>query len=135
MRNLFVLALIVASYFGSAQDKPAFASSTLSLPVSNLQKSIDWYQQLLGEVEGFSPAEGVYEFQLNESTWLQFFEGEPSNGAILRLEVEVIKDHHDRLVKLGLSPSPVELVPNVVSYFDFKDPDGNLLSFYMLETP
>lgn len=135
MRNLFVLALIVASYNGSAQGKPAFASSTLSFPVSDLKQSIDWYQQLLGEVEGFSPAEGVFEFQLNESTWLQLFEGEPSSGAILRLEVKDIQDHHSRLVKLGISPGPVDMVPNVVSYFDFKDPDGNLLSFYMLETP
>lgn len=118
-----------------AQDNSSFASSTMCLPVSNLEESIQWYKQLLGEVENFSPAEGVMEFKLNDQTWLQLFEGTQSTGSILRLEVEDIRRQHKRLEKLGVKSTPIELVPDVVSYFDFEDPDGNQLSFYKLEMP
>lgn len=119
----------------SAQGQPSYASTTISLPVSNLEQSIEWYKQLLGDVESFSPADGIIEFQLNENTWLQLFEEESSSNSILRLEVGDIQSQHDRLKKLGLAPTSIELVPDVVSYFDFKDPDGNQLSFYKLESP
>lgn len=136
MRYLLVLVLGVCSMQLNAQTQPTYASSTMSFPVTNLEKSIEWYKQVLGNVEYFSPAEGVTEFMLNENTWLQLFEfeGQSSSAAIMRLEVGDIRIQHNRLQKLGLSPSPVELVPEVVSYFDFKDPDGNQLSFYQMET-
>lgn len=132
---LCTITLLFVFLASSAQDNVRYASSTFCFPVSDLSSSIDWYNSLLGEVESFTPAEGVVEFQLNTTTWLQLFEGPLSNGAVLRLEVNKIQEEHRRLQALGISPTPVELVPGVVSYFDFKDPDGNLLSFYRLETP
>ncbi len=118
-----------------SQNTPSFASTTISFPVTDVERSTQWYKQLLGEVESFAPAEGMIEFQLNELTWLQLFEGPISLGTILRLEVKDLKLEHQRLTDLGMLLSPIELVPNVVSYFDFKDPDGNQLSFYKLESP
>ena len=115
-------------------QQPAYASSTFSFPVSNLEASVAWYGQLLGEVESFAPAEGVVEFQLNPTTWLQLFEGETgAAGSVLRLEVTGIKQQHARLEGLGIPATAVELVPGIVSFFDFEDLDGNQLSFYQLE--
>ena len=130
----FVLFLC-AIQLSKAQDVPSYPSSTFSFPVSNLEASIQWYQEVLGNMERFSPAEGVVECLLNETTWLQLFEAPSGTGAILRLEVTDIKQHHKRLSQLDIVLTPVELVPGVVSYFDFKDLDGNLLSFYELEQP
>ena len=128
----FVLLFCVIG-FSVAQSSPSYASSTFSFPVSDIDEATEWYKQLLGEVEYFSPAEGVVEFKLNEQTWLQLFTGAQSSGATLRLEVTDIQSQHQRLTKLGIEPMDIELVPAVISYFDFKDPDGNLLSFYKLE--
>lgn len=129
----FIWCICVAQV--CAQEIKSYASSTISIPVSDLNSSTEWYQQLLGDVESFSPAEGVVEFMLNEKTWLQLFEGEVAANAILRLEVMDIKMQYNRLRNLKLSPSEILLVPNVVSYIDFKDPDGNQLSFYQIEEP
>ena len=127
--------LIIAVKVGLGQEKISYASSTFCFSVSDLNASIDWYGSLLGNVEKLTPAEGVVEFQLNATTWLQLFEGPTSTGAILRLEVSKIDQQHQRIQQLGVSATPIEVVPGVVSYFDFKDPDGNLLSFYQLEIP
>jgi len=35
-----------------------------------------------------------------------------------------------RLEQLGVAVGPLEHVPEAVNYFDFRDPDGNVLSFY-----
>lgn len=135
MKLASIILLVCSFGLSHAQDKPSFASSTISFPVSDLEKSTQWYQQLLGEVESFSPAPGVMEFQLNDKTWLQLFEGEVAVGSILRLEVADIQSSHKKLGEIGISTTSIELVPNVVSYFDFSDPDGNQLSFYKLEIP
>ena len=134
MKYIATLILLTAGIGQGFAQGPSFASSTLSFPVSDLEKATKWYQELLGEVESFSPAPGVIEFQLNEVTWLQLFEGELSSGAILRLEVGDINTMHKKVYTMGSSPNDIDTVPNVVSYFDFKDPDGNQLSFYKLET-
>ena len=120
--------------FCDAQDKNAYGSSTICFSVSDLKEAVNWYSELLGDLDNFSPAPGIIEFQLNESTWLQLFEGSDTGGAILRLEVEDIQLEHKRLEGLGMSLTSVEYVPGMVSYFDFEDRDGNQLSFYKLET-
>ncbi len=133
MKFLIISCFIVCSIQMRAQDQLSYPSSTFCLPVAELERSIEWYKQLLGEIDYFSPADGIIEFALNDNTWLQLFEGELSSSSVLRLEVKDIEFQYKRLKNLKLSPTEIELVPNVVSYFDFKDPDGNQLSFYKLE--
>ncbi len=133
MKRLIACIFVICSTQINAQNQLSYSSSTISFPVSNLDLSVEWYKQVLGEIEYFSPADGVMEFALNDKTWLQLFEGESTTGSVLRLEVRDIQFQYERLKKLSISPTPVEMVPNVVSYFDFKDPDGNQMSFYELE--
>lgn len=132
MKYLITGIIIISAIQVNAQNPNSYASSTIGFPVSNLEESVEWYKQVLGDVEYFSPADGVVEFALNDKTWLQLFVGTASQGSILRLEVADIESQYNRLNNL-VSPTPIELVPDVVSYFDFKDPDGNQLSFYKLE--
>ena len=116
-----------------AQDKE-WASSTVSIPVTNLEQSVKWYKKLLMIEEDISPAPGVTEFKINDKTWIQLFEVEnftPSQN-IMRLEVSAIEKAHKRVSGLTKSIQKVEYIENVVYYFDFTDPDGNLLSFYQI---
>jgi hypothetical protein len=52
-------------------------SFTVGLPVTELKRAVEWYRQLLGEVEEVNPAPGVREFQIVPSGWLQLLKVNP----------------------------------------------------------
>jgi predicted enzyme related to lactoylglutathione lyase len=105
---------------------------TVGLHASDLASSIRWYQRVLQLSEpDLEPADGVVEFKVGP-VWLQLGE-EPADGpapAVTRFGVENAGQEQDRLLGLGLAVGPLEHVPGAVDYFDFTDPDGNVLSVY-----
>jgi predicted enzyme related to lactoylglutathione lyase len=104
------------------------------LPVTDLNKAVEWYRRLLGGVEEINPAPGVWEFQIISAGWLQLFEGAPNvpNPAVVRFESDNIEASHALAVSLGTEVGEVQAIPGVVSFFEFRDPFGNQLSFYAL---
>lgn len=106
---------------------------TVGLPVRNVSRSIKWYRQVLELSEpGLEPADGVVEFRVGP-IWLQL--GEDSvvrSGAevVTRFGVADAHRQRERLKGMGVTVGPLEHVPGAVDYFDFADPDGNILSMY-----
>lgn len=109
-------------------------SVTIGLPVPEIAAATKWYRRLLGSVEEVDPAPGVREFSLTPTCWLQLFEVEAiePNPAVLRLESSDIAASHALALDLATDVGEIESVPSVVAYFEFRDPSGNLLSFYQL---
>jgi lactoylglutathione lyase len=109
-------------------------SFTVGLPVTELKRAVEWYRQLLGEVEEVNPAPGVWEFQIISSGWLQLFESEINNPnlAVVRFESDDIEASRMQALSLGTDVGEIETVPEAVRYFEFRDPFGNQLSFYEL---
>jgi lactoylglutathione lyase len=109
-------------------------SFTVALPVADLNKAVEWYRRLLGEVAEINPAPGVWEFQVISSGWLQLLESEPSgsNPAVVRFESDDIGASRMLAVSLGTDVGEIQTVPEAVRYFEFRDPFGNQLSFYEL---
>lgn len=114
----------------------AVKSFTIGLPVTDLNKAVEWYRRLLGRAEEINPAPGVWEFRVISSGWLQLFEAEPDipNPALVRFESDNIEASRTLAVSLGTEVGEVQTVPGVVSFFEFRDPFGNQLSFYSLPT-
>lgn len=110
------------------------SSVTVGLPVTNLAQAIDWYRQLLGELEELNPAEGVWEVCVTPSFTLQLFEleSEEISSKNVGFETSDIEVSHKLVLGLGVMAGEIETVPNAVRYFEFSDPFGNLLSFYQL---
>ena len=107
-------------------------SVTVGLPVRDLDAAMRWYTRVLelGPPE-LAPADGVVEFEVGP-VWLQLGADpgvQPSDVA-LRFGVSDVQGVHRRLTDLRLEPGDIEHVPGAVDYFDLRDPDGNLLSFY-----
>lgn len=108
-------------------------SITIGLPVSDLSSAVEWYRRVLDlPAPELEPAAGVVEFQVG-SVWLQLgVDATAREGAevVVRLGVTSASDEHARLTSLGVEVTPLEHVPGAVDYFDFTDPDGNVLSVY-----
>ena len=109
-------------------------SFTVGLPVTELKRAVEWYRQLLGEVEEVNPAPEVWEFQIVPSGWLQLFESEINepNQSVMRFESHDIEASRMLASSISINVDQIKIVPEAVRYFEFGDPFGNRLSFYEL---
>ena len=111
---------------------------TVGLPVSNLERAIDWYRAAfeLPAVE-LEPAYGIVEFRLGP-IWLQLseeaaaLENSARAGAevVTRIGVADITAERERLLALGIDVGELHHVEGMIDYVDFADADGNALSLY-----
>lgn len=113
--------------------KQAIKGVTIALGVKNAYEAMNWYKDFIGDVEVMEPVPGLFEIRLHENTWLQFDDTgylEIGGGStIVRFETENIEIAHDQIKKLTSDVEEIIIVEGVVKYFDFKDPNGNRLSF------
>ncbi|MCE3554789.1 VOC family protein [Pseudonocardia sp. RS11V-5] len=109
------------------------SSVAVGLPVGDLDRAIEWYRRVLELDEpDLEPADGVVEFRVGPA-WLQLGrDSTAGSGAevVLRFGVDDAARERSRLTGLGVVVGPLEHVPGAVDYFDFADPDGNVLSMY-----
>ena len=52
--------------------------------------------------------------------------------AVAKADAIRTEAEHERIRELGANPSPIQTVPGVVRYFEFRDPYGNRLSCYQV---
>jgi predicted enzyme related to lactoylglutathione lyase len=109
-------------------------SVTVGLPVTDIEAACLWYGAVF-EREGpdLEPAQGVAEYEIG-GIWIQLVEDAHAdeNEVAVRFGVDDVAAQHARIAALGIDVGPVERVPGAVDWFDFHDPDGNLLSLYSL---
>ena len=133
-RHLAAAYLFLVGHNGGHTIMTKIKSFTVGLPVTELKQAVEWYRQLLGEVEEINPAPGVWEFQIVPSGWLQLFESEINepNQSVVRFESHDIEASRMLVSSLSINVDQIETVPEAVTYFEFRDPFGNRLSFYEL---
>lgn len=114
----------------------AIETITITIGVKNAQKAAEWYQSLLGDVEQFDPGIGAIELKVTDSTWLQLDESGDaqahSDGMTVRFSTHDISAAHQAASRLSQEVDPIETIEGVASFFDFKDPDGNRLSYVQI---
>jgi predicted enzyme related to lactoylglutathione lyase len=108
----------------------------VEITVSDTSKSRNWYARLFGkkgpDLEQF---EGNVEFKVGPA-WVQIVSGkvEPSSSWSLQLEVWDLPRERERLRKGGIHATEIKTVPNVISFFDVRDPDGNNMRWFQVLT-
>ncbi len=105
---------------------------TVGIGVKNLSRSRQLYERLLEKPPELEPVPGIVEFNI-AGTWLQLDESHPREANwVFRIGVPDISQERKRVAELGIEAGDIETVPGLISWFMFKDPDGNKLSFYQL---
>ena len=131
LRNVAV-ALLAMPNFAVAEP---FQEVTVGVPVASIVDAEAWYLNLLGsDVEILRPFPGVVEFKVAPGVWLQIFEADEQqeSGAVVRFLVDDIAASQVRHANVGINSGEGIEIPNVVSFSEFTDPDGNALGLYDL---
>jgi catechol 2,3-dioxygenase-like lactoylglutathione lyase family enzyme len=108
----------------------------IPLPVSNVDRAIDFYADKLGFTKDFDvqPSEGVRVVQLTPEgsgcsvgfgTGLDVYRGEPGSVRGLHLVVDDIDGVRAELVRRGVEVGEIQDFGGGVRGADFSDPDGN----------
>jgi len=104
------------------------------IAVSDLSKSRDWYSKLFGKVPDLEPFEGNVEFKIG-GAWVQISKGSVTPSSwLLNIEVRDLARERERLHGVHIEATEIKGVPNVISYFDVRDPDGNALRLFQVLT-
>ena len=106
-------------------------SVAIGIPVNNLEKSAKWYKDI------FEPEKKLIstDFQMIEyktgPIWIQLFEGKTEiNDNVVNFEVENLEKEYNRLKEMTvISNEEIIDISDVIKYLEFKDPDGNKLTF------
>lgn len=134
MRGLYTTSTALLFTAGFAFAEP-FEEVVVGVSVSPIIDAGAWYLSLLGPGgEVIKPYPGVVEFRVAPGVWYQIFESEDHqpSGAVVRFLVDDIASSQTRWADAGIDTPEAIQVPNVVTYSEFTDPDGNALGLYEL---
>lgn len=96
------------------------------LPVSDLARAVEWYEQLLGAPPSMYPndTEAVFDVEEHAYLYVEVLPDKAGRG----FATLFVADYDERLAAIasrGLEPASVETYDNGVRKAVFTDPDGN----------
>lgn len=107
-------------------------SVAIGIPVNNLEKSAKWYKDIFEPEEESVPSvdSPIIEYKTGP-VWIQLFEGKTENSDnVVNFEVENLEKEYNRLKEMSvINDEEITDIPDVIKYLEFKDPDGNKLTF------
>jgi glyoxylase I family protein len=106
----------------------------VEITVSDLSRSREWYTRLFGKGPDLEPFPGNVEFRVG-GAWVQIVSGtvRPSSWSLI-LAVGDLSRERERLRAAGIPAGEIRTVPDVISYFDLSDPDGNSMRWFQVLT-
>ncbi|MDA4123826.1 MAG: VOC family protein [Thaumarchaeota archaeon] len=106
----------------------------VKITVSDPTKSRDWYSRLFGRGPDLEPFPGNVEYKVG-GAWVQIVGGRvQASSWALELEVGDLSRERERLREGGIAATEINTVPEVISYFDLSDPDGNRMRWFEVLT-
>jgi len=104
------------------------------IAVSDISKSREWYSRLFGKGPDLEPFPGNVEFRVG-GAWVQIVKSKvQASSWSLQLEVQDLSRERERLREAGITATEINTVPNVISYFDLHDLDGNTMRWFQVLT-
>ena len=100
------------------------------VPTADFAAAHAWYERLFGRPADNRPMEGLAEWRVTDSGWVQLTgDAERAGSALLNFAVDDLDRHVDELAARGLTGSASETVTKGVQLAAIRDPDGNTITF------
>ena len=100
------------------------------VPVSAIQASQRWYEDLMGRPVDNHPMDSLVEWRVTETGWVQVFhDPERAGSALLNFAVDDLEVRAAELAARGLVLDSIQTANNGVRTAGINDPDGNRITF------
>ncbi|MCT7658735.1 VOC family protein [Mycobacterium deserti] len=99
------------------------------VPVTDLDKSREWYGSLFGRPADNNPMPTLVEWQVLPGAWVQvFIDAERAGSGLLNFAVDDLESHLAEVSGRGLEPGEIVDANKGVRLSTVTDPDGNSIS-------
>jgi catechol 2,3-dioxygenase-like lactoylglutathione lyase family enzyme len=100
------------------------------MPVSDYERAVAWYTQLLGSAPSFLPNETEAVWEVAEHRYL-YVDVRPDHAghAMHTLFVSDLDDRVESIAARGIEPAMRETYENGVTKVTYRDPDGNEIGY------
>jgi catechol 2,3-dioxygenase-like lactoylglutathione lyase family enzyme len=89
-----------------------------------------WYSRVLGREPDLEPIDGVAEWQITATSWLQLVtDADRAGRSMVRFGVTDLAPHVGPLNEAGIATGEPVVIADMVVVVDVADPDGNEVSF------
>jgi catechol 2,3-dioxygenase-like lactoylglutathione lyase family enzyme len=89
-----------------------------------------WYSRIMGRDPDLEPVDGVAEWQITATAWLQLIEDADRAGkSAVRFGVNDLAAQIAELNDAGIATGEPVVIADMVTVVDVADPDGNEVSF------
>jgi hypothetical protein len=89
-----------------------------------------WYSRVIGREPDLEPVDGVAEWQITATAWLQLVEDPQRAGkSAVRIGVADLDAQVAELSESGIAAGEPTVIADMVKVVDVSDPDGNEVSF------
>jgi glyoxylase I family protein len=100
------------------------------VPVSDIEKSRDWYSSLFGRPADNNPMPTLVEWQVLPGAWVQVFSDPARAGSgLLNLAVDDLDSHLAQARERGVEPGEIVEANKGVRLSTVNDADGNTIRF------
>ena len=100
------------------------------VPVSDIDRSRDWYSSLFGRSADNNPMPTLVEWQVLPGAWVQVFSDPQRAGSgLLNFAVDDVESHLAQVRERGIEPGEIVDANKGVRISTVNDPDGNTIRF------
>lgn len=100
------------------------------IATSRFGEALAWYSRIIGREPDLEPVDGVAEWQLTATAWLQLVTDEARAGrSAVRFGVTDLAETITALVDSDVEVGEPQVIANMVAVLDVADLDGNEVSF------
>ena len=100
------------------------------IATNRFREARSWYTRLIGSEPDIEPTDGVAEWQLTDTAWLQLVtDPQRAGNSAVRIGVTDLAAQITMLNGAGIRTSVPVVIADMVTVIDIADPDGNEVSY------